>query len=141
MRRWGQFFWAHRATWSQPVQVNDPAAPGDTFQQKVFAAPSGKFGVAFYDRRLPCPPNDPIPADVGLANICIDVSVQFYDATGTPLGANTRATLGVSMREMVVSASTRYLPARRRTTSTIRPTSTTLMPAPRSTARRRPRAM
>ena len=80
-------------TWSQPVQVNDPAAPGDTFQQKVFAAPSGKFGVAFYDRRLPCPPNDPIPADVGLANTCIDVSVQFYDATGTPLGANTRATL------------------------------------------------
>src|SRR5207253_385842 len=45
-------------TWSQPAQVNDPAAPGDTFQQKVFAAPNGKFGIAFYDRRLACPATD-----------------------------------------------------------------------------------
>jgi hypothetical protein len=80
-------------TWSKPVQVNDPAASGDTFQQKVFAAPTGEVGVAFYDRRLACPANDPIPADIGLTNTCIDVSVQFYAADGTPLGGNRRATL------------------------------------------------
>lgn len=80
-------------TWSKPVQVNDPAAPGDTFQQKVFAAPNGELGVAFYDRRLACPANDPIPANVGLTNTCIDVTVQFYAADGTPLGGNRRATL------------------------------------------------
>jgi hypothetical protein len=80
-------------TWSKPVQVNDPAAPGDTFQQKVFAAPNGEFGVAFYDRRLACPASDPIAADAGLANTCIDVTVQFYDAAGDPLGGNRRATL------------------------------------------------
>src|SRR5207244_11992550 len=33
-------------TWAKAVQVNDPAAPGDTFQQQVFAAPNGEFGVA-----------------------------------------------------------------------------------------------
>jgi hypothetical protein len=80
-------------TWSKPVQVNDPAAPGDTFQQKVFAAPNGEFGVAFYDRRLACPGNDPIPANVGLTNTCIDVTVQFYAEDGTPIGGNRRATL------------------------------------------------
>ena len=80
-------------TWSKPVQVNDPAAPGDTFQQKVFAAPNGEFGVAFYDRRLACPANDPIPANVGLTNTCIDVTVQFYAEDGTQIGGNRRATL------------------------------------------------
>jgi len=80
-------------SWSQPVQVNDPATSGDTFQQKIFAAPNGKFGVAFYDRRLTCPANDQIAADVGRANTCIDVTLQFYRADGTPLGGNRRATL------------------------------------------------
>lgn len=80
-------------TWSKAVQVNDPAAPGDTFQQKVFAAPNGDFAVAFYDRRLACPANDPLPADVGRLNTCIDVTVQFYAPGGTPVGNNRRATL------------------------------------------------
>jgi hypothetical protein len=80
-------------TWSKAVQVNDPAAPGDTFQQKVVAAPNGTFGVAFLDRRLPCPANDPIPADRGLLNTCIDTTIQFYAPDGTLLGSNRRATL------------------------------------------------
>src|SRR5712691_10356297 len=80
-------------TWSKPVQVNEASAPGDTFQQKVFAAPNGEFGVAFYDRRLACPASDPIVADRGLTNTCIDATVQFYGADGTSLGGNRRATL------------------------------------------------
>jgi len=80
-------------TWSKPTQVNDPGAAGDTFQQKVFAAPNGEFGIAFYDRRLACPANDPVTADIGLQNTCIDVSVQFYAASGAPIGTNRRATL------------------------------------------------
>jgi hypothetical protein len=80
-------------TWSKAIQVNDPSAPGDTFQQKIFAAPNGDFAIAFYDRRLACPPNDPLTANVGYTNTCIDVTVQFYNASGTPLGDNRRATL------------------------------------------------
>lgn len=72
--------------------MNDPSAPGDTFQPKVFAATNGMYGVAFYDRRLLCPETDPIAADVGKANTCIDVTVQFYGADGTPRGGNTRVT-------------------------------------------------
>jgi len=74
------------------VQINEPAAAGDTFQQKVFAAPNGIFGVAFYDRRLACPATDPIAADVGNTNTCIDVTIQFYDPDGTSLGGNRRVT-------------------------------------------------
>jgi hypothetical protein len=80
-------------TWSKAIQVNDPSAPGDTFQQKVFAAPNGDFAIAFYDRRLACPPNDPLTANIGHTNTCIDVTVQFYNPSGTPLGGNRRATL------------------------------------------------
>jgi hypothetical protein len=80
-------------TWAKPVQVNDPATAGDTFQQKVFAASNGEFAVAFYDRRLACPANDPIAGNVGRLNTCIDVTVQAYAADGTPLGGNRRATL------------------------------------------------
>jgi len=79
-------------TWSSPTQINDPSAPGDTFQQKIFAAPDGVFGVAFYDRRLPCPPTDPIPGDIGKTNTCIDVTIQFFKEDGTPLGSNRRVT-------------------------------------------------
>ncbi len=79
-------------TWSNPVQVNDPSAPGDNFQQKVFAAPNGRFGVAFYDRRLACPASDPITTNVGKTNTCIDVTIQFYNADGSPQGGNRRVT-------------------------------------------------
>jgi len=80
-------------TWAKPVQVNDPAAAGDTFQQKVFAAPNGEFAVAFYDRRLACPTNDPIAGNIGRINTCIDVTVQAYASDATQLGGNRRATL------------------------------------------------
>src|SRR5207244_12208217 len=73
--------------------VNHPGAPGDTFQQKVFPAPNGQFAVAFYDRRLACPANDPVTVDIGLVDTCIDVSVQFYAAGGVPIATNRRATL------------------------------------------------
>jgi hypothetical protein len=79
-------------TWSKAVQVNDPSAVGDTTQQKIMAAPNGTFAIAFYDRRLACPASDPIAADVGKTNTCIDVTIQFFNADGTPLGANRRVT-------------------------------------------------
>lgn len=79
-------------SWSKPLQVNDRSAPGDTFQPKIFAANSGIYGVAFYDRRLTCPTTDPVPSDVGKLNTCIDVTVQFYNADGSLRGGNTRVT-------------------------------------------------
>ncbi len=79
-------------SWSQPVQVNDPSAPGDTFQPKAFAAPNGLFGVAFYDRRLTCPATDPVASNVGKANTCVDVTIQFYSSDGTGRGGNRRVT-------------------------------------------------
>lgn len=79
-------------TWSTSAQVNDPSATGDTTQPKIFAASSGIFGVAFYDRRLPCPVSDPIAADVGRLNTCIDVTIQFYNSDASPLGSNRRVT-------------------------------------------------
>ena len=79
-------------TWTKPVQVNEPTASGDTTQQKIFAAPNGIFGVAFYDRRLACPATDPIAADVGRTNTCIDMTIQFYNADGSARGDNRRVT-------------------------------------------------
>jgi hypothetical protein len=79
-------------TWSKSVLVNDAGATGDTTQQKIMAAPNGEFAVAFYDRRLPCPATDPIATDIGKANTCIDTTIQFYNADGTPLGGNRRVT-------------------------------------------------
>jgi hypothetical protein len=79
-------------TWTKPAQVNDLTASGDTFQQKIFAAPNGTFGVAFYDRRLTCPPNDPIASDVGKTNTCIDATIQFYNPDGSARGENRRVT-------------------------------------------------
>lgn len=79
-------------TWSKSAQVNDPAASGDTTQPKIFAALSGVYGVAFYDRRLSCPATDPIGADVGKLNTCIDVTIQFFNPDGSFRGANRRVT-------------------------------------------------
>ncbi len=79
-------------SWSQPVQVNDPSEAGDTLQPKIFAAPSGVFGVAFYDRRLACPSTDPIKNNRGNPNTCIDVTIQFYNSDGTSKGGNRRVT-------------------------------------------------
>jgi hypothetical protein len=84
--------------WSTPVTVNDNAdvagVPTDQFQPSIAAGPNGAVAVAFYDRRLPCP-NDAsiVPADVGRANFCIDVSLQPYKDSGggaAPVGGNVR---------------------------------------------------
>jgi hypothetical protein len=80
------------ATWTSLGQVDDPGAAGQTTQAKIMSAPSGVVAVAFYDRRLACPVDDPIAADVGATDTCIDVSVQFYDAAGNRLGGNRRVT-------------------------------------------------
>src|SRR2546428_1830313 len=80
-------------TWlNKPIQINDPSAAGDTFQQKIMAAPDGTIAVAFYDRRLTCPTSDPITADIGKANTCIDVTIQFFNADGSWRGDNRRVT-------------------------------------------------
>jgi hypothetical protein len=85
-------------TWSAPALVNDDAntAATDQFQPSVAAGPGGAVAVAFYDRRAACP-SDPsiIPAPVGDANTCIDVSLQPYKDSGTaagavPVGGNVR---------------------------------------------------
>jgi hypothetical protein len=81
-------------SWSTPIQIDDmipddPAA--ETAQAKIFAAPSGIFGVAFYDRRLTCPADDPA-GNAGLPDRCIDVTIQFYDPYGGPRGSNRRVT-------------------------------------------------
>lgn len=85
--------------WSAPVVVNDNVdASGvtDQFQPSVAAGPDGAVAVAFYDRRAPCPNDKSIlPADVGRANFCIDVSLQAYKDTGggaVPVGHNARIT-------------------------------------------------
>jgi len=82
-------------SWSTPVQVDDPIigdAAAETTQAKIAAAPSGIFAVAFYDRRLTCPAVDPVAADAGLPDRCIDVTIQFYNADGSARGGNQRVT-------------------------------------------------
>ena len=84
-------------TWSAPSLVNDDSDPStDQFQPSVAAGPGGAVAVAFYDRRELCP-SDPsiIPAHVGAANTCINVSLQPYKDSGTaagavPVGGNVR---------------------------------------------------
>jgi hypothetical protein len=87
-------------TWSQPIYVNDAETVDDgtdQFQPTVAIAPNGIVAVAFYDRRLPCPSNDPniLKEDWGKRNFCIDVSIQFF-ADGAQglrrLGDNIRVT-------------------------------------------------
>jgi hypothetical protein len=82
-------------TWSAPVIVNDNVGtPTDQFQPSIAAGPGGAVAVAFYDRRADCPADPSIvPADVGRANFCIDVSLQAYRDSGagaSPSGANVR---------------------------------------------------
>jgi len=84
-------------TWADPTLVNDNAQPAttDQFQPSVAEGPGGAVAVAFYDRRATCP-DDPsvLPAHIGRANFCIDVSVQVYRDSGQgaqTVGANDRA--------------------------------------------------
>jgi hypothetical protein len=85
------------STWTRPARVNDNAVPAatDQFQPSVAEGLGGAVAVAFYDRRATCP-DDPsvLPADVGRANFCLDVSVQAYQDSGQGaqrVGANVRA--------------------------------------------------
>src|SRR4029453_5931101 len=76
------------ATWSAPVVVNDnmdtPGQPTDQFQPSVAAGPDGAVAVAFYDRRLACPPDvSVLAADVARTNFCVDTSLQPYKDTGS----------------------------------------------------------
>jgi hypothetical protein len=79
--------------WS-PVGDASDAATGDQFQPSVAAGPNGAVAVAFYDRRAACP-DDPsiLPAHLGAANTCIDVSLQAYKDAGhgaEAVGGNVR---------------------------------------------------
>jgi len=76
-------------TWHTLGQIDD-AVPGETTQAKIMAAPSGILAVAFYDRRLACPAG--LGADARKLDTCINLTIQFYDATGQPLGMNRRVT-------------------------------------------------
>ena len=90
------------AHWSTPIQVNDNASLVDELQPNLSVSPTGTVSVAWYDRRLACPTagsreGDAAgigldPAASGASNYCINSSVQFYDASLTPLGNNTRLT-------------------------------------------------
>ncbi|HET9282170.1 MAG TPA: sialidase family protein [Candidatus Angelobacter sp.] len=87
-------------TWSLPISINDNATVADgtdQFQATVAAASNGTVAVAFYDRRLPCPYNDPniLQQDQGRTNFCIDTSIQFFHDGGRdlePIGSNIRVT-------------------------------------------------
>jgi hypothetical protein len=89
-------------TWTTPFQVNDNPPTDDTeaLQPNLGVAPNGTVGVAFYDRRLPCPsagteavhaglqfdPNAPY----GASDYCVNTAVQFYRSSLAPIGHNLR---------------------------------------------------
>jgi hypothetical protein len=85
-------------SWRPPILVNDNASPVDELQPNLTVdAASGKVAVAFYDRRLACPP--PTPANglafdpnvtPGAQNYCVNTAVQFYTAQLAPIGQNIR---------------------------------------------------
>jgi hypothetical protein len=98
-------------TWSEPIQVNDNASAVDEFQPNLTVAADGTVSNAFYDRRLPCPAAGSAEAvgaglaldqvnprysgslpPYGVANYCVNASVQFYSPTLAPLGHNIRLT-------------------------------------------------
>ena len=97
------------ATWSSPIQVNDNATPVDEFQPNLTVAANGTVSDAFYDRRLACPAAGTAEAagagialdtlnlhfsgslpPYGASNYCVNSSIQFYDASLTPIGQNVR---------------------------------------------------
>jgi hypothetical protein len=99
-------------TWSFPIQVNDNAiASTDEFQPNLAVAANGTVSVNFYDRRLACPvagSSEAVAAGLaldrqsptyggtlppyGVANYCINSSVQFYSASLAPVGHNIKLT-------------------------------------------------
>jgi hypothetical protein len=91
------------AHWTHPILVNDNDHAVDELQPNLTVDPaSGKVAVAFYDRRLNCPPAwgddaaraglqwDPINP-VRASNYCVNTAIQFYTANLQPIGQNIRA--------------------------------------------------
>jgi hypothetical protein len=90
-------------SWTAPILVNDNVAPVDELQPNLAVdAATGKVAVAFYDRRLNCPPawgDDParaglqwdpnLPLNAG--NYCVNTAIQYYTSNLQPLGHNIRA--------------------------------------------------
>src|SRR3954468_12510927 len=84
--------------WSPVQTANDTpnSASTDQFQPAVAAGPGGGVAVAFYDRRAACPSDASIlPAHRGVANTCIDISLQAYKdhasaAAAARVGNNVR---------------------------------------------------
>jgi hypothetical protein len=99
-------------TWSFPIQVNDNSSAGvDEFQPNLAVAANGTVSVNFYDRRLACPAAGSAEAAAaglaldrqsptyagalppyGVANYCINSSVQFYRPSLAPIGHNIKIT-------------------------------------------------
>jgi hypothetical protein len=72
--------------WKDGGYVNDTSTVNDAtdqFQPSVAAGPNGAVAVAFYDRRQACGRGASI-AQTGLANACIDVSLQPTRTTVRP---------------------------------------------------------
>jgi hypothetical protein len=87
--------------WSRSLQVNDGNGQADALQPNLAVAPNGTVAVAFYDRRLPCPPGDSPEATIaglsfdprqpyGRLNYCVDTALQFYRPKLSPVGHNIR---------------------------------------------------
>src|SRR5256714_1572613 len=98
-------------TWSAPIQVNDNVSAVDEFQPNLDVAANGTVSVAFYDRRLACPPAGTAEAAAagialdtanvnysgtlppyGAAHYCVNASVQVYTPMLAPKGNNIRLT-------------------------------------------------
>ena len=96
-------------TWSTPVKVNDNTSQADEFQPGLAAAANGTISVSFYDRRLVCPAQGSDEAAAaglaldkvnprftgilppyGVANYCVNASIQFFRAGLQRAGNNIR---------------------------------------------------
>jgi hypothetical protein len=90
-------------SWTEPILVNDNMTAVDELQPNLAVDPAtGKVAVAFYDRRLNCPPasgDDPSRAGLqwdpnqpyNASNYCINTAIQYYTWNLQPLGHNIRA--------------------------------------------------
>ncbi len=91
-------------TWTAPLRVNDNTSAVDELQPNLATDPgTGKIAVAFYDRRLNCPPSsgdeptkaglqfDPNHPGENTSNYCVNTALQFYDWQLHPRGPNIRA--------------------------------------------------
>jgi hypothetical protein len=89
-------------SWTAPILVNDNVNAVDELQPNLAVDPAtSKVAVAFYDRRLNCPPSwGEDPARAGLqfdpnqpydaSNYCINTAIQYYTWQLDPLGHNVR---------------------------------------------------